>query len=94
MQSLVKGESIEYSIKFIEIRGLKGEYRIYLHIYLLWMDFIRIMLLFSFFLRNKFRTKSKNSLNFILSRKIHFFKDRLKSRFDIKFGIYVKFGGG
>ena len=43
---------------------------------------------------NKFHTKSKNSLNFILSRKIHFFKDRLKSRFDIKFGIYVKFGGG
>ena len=72
MQSLVKGESIEYSIKFIEIRELKGEYRIYLHIYLLMDVFIRIMLLFSFFFAiNKFRTKSNNSINFVLSRKIH-----------------------
>ena len=76
MQSLVKGESIEYSIKFIEIRELKGEYRIYLHIYLLMDVFIRIMLLFFFlfFLRNKFRTKSNKSLNFVLSRKINFLK--------------------
>ena len=61
MQSLVKGESIEYSIKFIEIRELKGEYRIYLHIYLLMDVFIRIMLLFSFFFQE---------INFVLSRQI------------------------
>ena len=42
MQSLVKGESIEYSIKFIEIWELKGGYRIYLHIYLLWMDLFEL----------------------------------------------------
>ena len=47
MQSLVKGESIEYSIKFIEFRELKGEYRIYLHIYLLMDVFSRIILMFN-----------------------------------------------
>ena len=36
MQSSVKREYIEYLIKFIEIRELEKEYRIYLHIVLFW----------------------------------------------------------
>ena len=63
MQSLVKGESIEYSIKFIEIRELKGEYRIYLHIYLLMDVFIRIMLLFSKNITFPYKTNEKSTFS-------------------------------